>query len=81
VTFDPRWKHVTCKRCGTHYQCTPDHDYYGTPGQEVTGPDDGYCLKCLFIVSGHAEPDTIVTIHVQRTEVPSGRVHPPHQPC
>lgn len=50
-TWDPRYQHVTCKRCGTHYQCSPFADYYALPGGDITGPGDGYCFRCLLALN------------------------------
>lgn len=46
--FDARWQEVTCRDCGTTYQCTPENDYYGN----TTTAGDGQCQACLMTSEG-----------------------------
>lgn len=44
MKVDARWQMVTCARCGRHYRCTPEQDYF-----ESTTLDDGLCWDCLMV--------------------------------
>jgi len=45
--YSAAWQVVTCRDCGSTYQCTPGNDYHARPGETITGPGDGLCLACL----------------------------------
>lgn len=45
--IDNRWQMVTCAECGSHYRCTPLHDYYN-----ATTNSDGLCDACLLAAAG-----------------------------
>lgn len=51
---DPRWKMVTCSRCGETYQCTPLSDL-NTPAPELGWTGGRICDPCLMALSGVTE--------------------------
>jgi hypothetical protein len=58
VTFNAAGQQVTCRDCKRAYTCTPEDDYWGTPGQGL--PDSaasGLCFSCL-LKAGGLNPET-----------------------
>lgn len=55
LSFDCRWKWVSCAKCGREYQCTPNDDYYN-----ATSAQDGLCEVCLLAGMKLTKNDLVV---------------------
>jgi len=50
---DPRWRMVTCSRCGREYLCTPGDDWY-EPDDRLGWTAGRVCLDCLWTLGEKA---------------------------